>query len=72
MISLKYRTVRHSLFLPAILQEEIRRGCLQSVLFAFADEIEVAKDRRVVMFFHDRPADTVNLVHFSIPTYSDR
>ena len=59
------------LFLPSILQEEIRRERVQSVLFAFTDEIEVAKDRRVAMSFHDRAADTVNLVHISIPTYSD-
>jgi len=40
-------------------------------LFAFSDKIEIAKYRRFVMFFHDRAANTVNLVNVSIPTCSN-
>jgi hypothetical protein len=62
---------RHALFLPGILQEEIRSEFMKSVLFAFPEKVEIAKDRQVVMFFHDRAAGTVNAVHFSVPTCSD-
>jgi hypothetical protein len=62
---------RHALFFPGILQDQIRRECLQSVLFAFPEKIEVAKDGWVIMFFHDRAAQTVSAVHFSVPTCSD-
>ena len=62
---------RHALFLPGILQEEFRREYLWSVWLAFPEKIEVPKDGWVVMFFHDRAADTVNTVHFRVPTCSD-
>jgi hypothetical protein len=62
---------RHALFLPGSLQDQIRRECLQSVLFAFPEKIEIVKARRVVVLFHDRAADAVNTVHFSVPTCSD-
>src|ERR1700720_72247 len=58
---------RHILYLPSILQEKIRRECMKSILFAIPDEIEIAKDGRFVMLFHDRAATTVNMVHVSIP-----
>lgn len=61
----------HALFLPSILQEEIRREHLQSVLFAFPDEIEITKHRGFEMFFHDSAANTVNMVDFSVPTCCD-
>jgi len=61
----------HALLLPSGLQEEFRRECMQSVLFAIPDKIEIAKDRRFVMFFHDCPADAVNMVHFRVPTCSN-
>src|ERR1700719_4379443 len=47
---------RHMLFLPSILQEKIRRECMKSILFAIPVEIEIAKDGRFVMLFHDRAA----------------
>ena len=60
-----------ALFLPNILQDKIRSEYVQSVVLAFPEKIEIAKYGWSVMLFHDRAADTVNLVHISIPTYSD-
>jgi hypothetical protein len=60
-----------ALFLPGILQDQIRREYMHSIWFAFPEKIEVAKDGWVEMFFPDRAADAVNAVYFCVPTCSD-
>jgi hypothetical protein len=35
---------RHALFLPGILLDEIRSEFMKSVLFAFPEKVEIAKD----------------------------